>query len=281
MSTISTIEWTDITWNPVVGCVKISPGCAHCYAELLAARLKAMALADIEAGRNPGRKRYYIDAIDDKGRWSGKLIPVPEALLDPFRWSKPRMVFVNSMSDLCHESVPAEFIAQVVNTMTQSPWHTYQILTKRSDRLRELLSCELGNAAQLRHIWWGVSVENRKHGLPRIAELQAAPAAVRFLSIEPLLEDLGKLDLRGIHWVIVGGESGHGARPMDEKWVLSIRDQCVAAGIPFFFKQWGGIHKSVAGRVLSGCTYDEMPALMNSPIPKRKQRTQLLEALAQ
>jgi len=267
MSVKSTIEWTMMTWNPIVGCTKISSGCARCYAEIMAARLKAMALASIAAGKDPGRTRHYIDAIDEHGHWSGKLIPVPEALADPFRWSKPQVVFVNSMSDLFHESVPTEFIADVVRVMAETPWHTYQVLTKRGDRLASLLGGELAEFARQPHIWWGVSVENRRQGLPRIEQLRSAPADVRFLSVEPLLEDLGPIKLDGIHWVIVGGESGPKARPLEEDWVVSIRDQCQAAQVPFFFKQWGGVKKSKTGRSLAGRHYDEMPPLTSLPVP--------------
>jgi protein gp37 len=163
------------------------------------------------------------------------------------------------MSDLFHKDVPDDYIADVANVMVAAHWHTYQVLTKRSDRMREMLTTRLRYAAGRPYIWWGVSVENQRHGIPRIASLRAAPAVVRFLSIEPLLEDLGVLDLSGIHWVIVGGESGFGARPMKREWVISIRRQCREQAIPFFFKQWGGVRKGVAGRHLDGRTYDEMP----------------------
>jgi len=275
MSVKSHIEWTMMTWNPVVGCSMISSGCAHCYAERMAARLKQIALANIAAGKNPGRNRYYIDAIDDDRRWSGKLIPVPEALTDPFTWSRPQLVFVNSMSDLFHETLPDLFVADVVRVMAHSPWHNYQVLTKRADRLQGILSGKLSTLAERPNIWWGVSVENRKQGLPRIAALRDTPAAIRFLSIEPLLEDLGEVDLRGIHWVIVGGESGPGAREMSESWVLSIRDQCQAAGVPFFFKQWGGTRKSATGRELQGKFHDAYPSYRFSPSPPLSWRRQL------
>jgi len=169
------------------------------------------------------------------------------------------MIFVNSMSDLFHKEVPDEYIVRVANVMRTANWHTYQVLTKRSERLRDLLKTDLGEVSRLPHIWWGVSVENRKHGLPRIEHLREAPATVRFLSVEPLLEDLGQVDLKGINWVIVGGESGHGARQMKKEWVVSLRDQCHDAGVPFFFKQWGGSQKSKTGRKLDGETYDEIP----------------------
>jgi protein gp37 len=193
------------------------------------------------------------------------LLLVPKKLGEPLRWSESRMVFVNSMSDLFQDGVPVKYIEKVAETMRLANWHTYQVLTKRSQRLRELLSGPLRTAAKDAHIWWGVSVEDRKYGLPRIADLQAAPAAVRFLSVEPLLEDLGNLPLRGISWVIVGGESGPGARPMKEEWVLSIREQCKAANVPFFFKQWGGVRKKTTGRTLRGRTYDGFPARVRNP----------------
>lgn len=246
MGAKSTIEWTDASWNPVRGCTKISPGCAHCYAETFAERFRGV----------PGHP--YEQGFD--------LRLVPEKLPEPLRWRTPRMVFVNSMSDLFHEDVPDDYVSAVVRVMALANWHTYQVLTKRSERLRDLLQGPLAWATDLPNIWWGVSVENRKHGLPRIEHLRAAPARTRFLSIEPLLEDLGPLDLSGIHWVIVGGESGHGARPMEKEWVLSIRDQCSQTVVPFFFKQWGGVHKSKAGRLLDGRTYDAMPERPSLPV---------------
>lgn len=240
MSVTSTIEWTDATWNPVRGCTKVSPGCAHCYAETFAERFRGV----------PGHP--YEFGFD--------LRLVPEKIAEPLKWKTPKMIFVNSMSDLFHDDVPDDYIEEIVRVMTVANWHTYQVLTKRAARLKRLLNSSLQFAAGKSNIWWGVSVENRKHGLPRIDELRAANAAMRFLSIEPLLEDIGKIDLSGIHWVIVGGESGGRARPMDNKWVLSIRDQCKDASVPFFFKQWGGVRKSKTGRLLDGKTYDEFPA---------------------
>jgi protein gp37 len=182
------------------------------------------------------------------------------------------MVFVNSMSDLFQVGIPDDYVADVARVMAKADWHLYQVLTKRADRLAEMLSGNLRFASRLHHIWWGVSVEDRKYGLPRIDLLRSAPAKVRFLSIEPLLEDLGRINLSGIHWVIVGGESGHGARPMKEAWVQSIRDQCKEAGVPFFFKQWGGRQKSKAGRLLNQRTYDELPEIRRRPIPERSIR---------
>jgi protein gp37 len=179
--------------------------------------------------------------------------------------AKAKKIFVNSMSDLFHEMVPDRYILAVVEVMMTANWHTYQVLTKRSARLRSLLNSVLKFASTAPHIWWGVSVENRKHGLPRIQELQCSPAAVRFLSVEPLLEDLGTLDLREIHWVIVGGESGRGAR-LRKEWVLPVRNQCRASGIPFFFKQWGGVRKADTGRRLEGRTYNEFPLRLKAPV---------------
>lgn len=239
MAERSSIEWTDATWNPVRGCTKISPGCKHCYAETFAERFRGV------------KGHPYEQGFD--------LRLVPEKLAEPLRWRAPRRIFVNSMSDLFHEEVPDDYIAEVADVMVRADWHTYQVLTKRSARMRDLLNERLPVAAAKRHIWWGVSVENRRHGLPRVEHLQSAPARVRFLSVEPLLEDLGALDLTGIHWVIVGGESGFGARPMKREWVISVRRQCRQQDVPFFFKQWGGLRKSKNGRMLDGRTYDEMP----------------------
>jgi protein gp37 len=225
----------------------------------MARRLKAMALGDIAKGKDPGRKRHYIDVIGPDGRWNGKLVLVPEALADPFGWRSPELVFVNSMSDLFHESLPVDDIRKVCEVMAKADQHTYQVLTKRADRLRELLSGPLREFAERPNVWWGTSVENKRHGLPRIEHLRQTPAGVRFLSVEPLLEDLGALDLTGIHWVIVGGESGVRSRPLEPDWARSIRDQCVAAGVKFFFKQWSGRNVKAAGRELDGVTWDEMP----------------------
>ena len=250
MSLNSQIEWTDATWNPVRGCVKISPGCKHCYAETFAERFRGV------------KGHPYEQGFD--------LRLVPEKLMEPFTWRSPKLVFVNSMSDLFHGGVPDRYISKVVSVMTLARWHTYQILTKRSERMRNLLCGPLQGPARDAHIWWGVSVEDRKYGQPRIADLQATPASVRFLSIEPLLEDLGRLNLEGISWVIVGGESGPGARPMQEAWALSIREQCETANIPFFFKQWGGVRKKAAGRKLLGRTYDDFPCRVRHPtLPTR------------
>ncbi len=240
MSDHSRIEWTDATWNPVRGCTKISPGCKHCYAETFAERFRGVPDHPYEQGFD--------------------LRLVPEKLLEPLKWATSKMVFVNSMSDLFHEGVSDEYIELCAKVMVAANWHTFQVLTKRSERLRDLLTGRLKFAANHDHIWWGVSVENRKHGLPRIEHLRAAKAKVPFLSIEPLLEDLGQLNLKGIRWVIVGGESGPGARAMESSWVISIRNQCRHSHVPFFFKQWGGVQKSKNGRQLNGKTFDEFPS---------------------
>jgi len=242
----SAIEWTDATWNPVRGCTKVSDGCKHCYAETFAERFRGV------------KGHPYEQGFD--------LRLVTEKLAEPLRWRNPKMIFVNSMSDLFHENVPDDYVVAVANVMVAANWHTYQVLTKRSDRLRQLLKTSLRFAANQAHIWWGVSVENRKYGLPRIENLQNTDATMRFLSVEPLLEDLGKFDLSGIDWVIVGGESGPGARPMKKEWVVSVRDRCKCEGVPFFFKQWGGVRKSAAGRELDGKTYDEFPQRVHHPV---------------
>jgi protein gp37 len=249
MSERSHIEWTDATWNPVRGCVKISPGCKHCYAETFAERFRGV------------KGHPYEQGFD--------LRLVPEKLTEPFSWRSPKLVFVNSMSDLFQAGVPDDYAVAVSRVMATANWHTYQVLTKRSERLLALLSGRLRFAAELENIWWGVSVEDRKHGLPRVDHLRLAPAKVRFLSIEPLLEDLGEIDLSGITWVIVGGESGPGARPMEREWVTSIRRQCIGQGVPFFFKQWGGVRKAKNGRLLDGRTYDEYPERVLRPVPEK------------
>jgi protein gp37 len=249
MSVQSSIEWTDATWNPVRGCTKISPGCKHCYAETFAERFRGV------------KGHPYEQGFD--------LRIIPEKLTEPFAWRSPKLVFVNSMSDLFQPGVTDEYVEAVSQVMVKANWHTYQVLTKRSERLRDLLQAGLGFAAEKKNIWWGVSVEDRKYGLPRIEHLRDAPAAVRFLSIEPLLEDLGEINLSGISWVIVGGESGHGARPLKKEWVLSIRDQCKAFGVPFFFKQWGGVRKTKNGRLLDGRTYDQYPSRASTDVPDK------------
>lgn len=252
MSDHSKIEWTDATWNPLRGCTKISPGCKHCYAETFAERFRGV------------KGHPYEQGFD--------LRLVPEKLSEPFTWSGPRTAFVNSMSDLFQPEVPDEYIEDVAKVMVEANWHTYQVLTKRSDRLMSLLSTKLKFAAGYRHIWWGVSVEDQKYGLPRVDHLRSAPAAIRFLSIEPLLQDLGEFDLSGIHWAIVGGESGPGARPMEKAWVDRILKLCKKQKVDFFFKQWGGVQKSKTGRTLNGRTFDDMPERIVSPIPVRNVR---------
>lgn len=256
MSDHSSIEWTDATWNPVRGCTKISPGCAHCYAETFAERFRGV----------PGHP--YEQGFD--------LRLVRGKLADPLRWPSAKMVFVNSMSDLFHEDVPDEYIVAVVRMMELADWHTYQVLTKRSERMRDMLRTTLRGVAGLPHVWWGVSVEDRRHGLPRIDHLREAPVRMRFLSVEPLLEDLEPVDLAGIAWVIVGGESGAGARPMEPAWVEGLRDHCGRANIPFFFKQWGGVRKGRAGRVLDGRTHDQTPLVTKRAVPSLRVRRDLI-----
>lgn len=259
MSASSKIEWTDSTWNPVRGCTKVSPGCKHCYAETFAERFRGVKNHPFEFGFD--------------------LRLVPEKLGDPIRWSTPRRIFVNSMSDLFHEAVSDDYIEKVCRVMLAANWHTYQILTKRADRMSRLLRTRFIEAAKAPHIWWGVSVENRRHGLPRVDLLRGAFPAVAFLSVEPLLEDLGRFSLAGIRWVIVGGESGHGARPIEGAWVRAIREQCRRAKVPFFFKQWGGVRKAEAGRTLDGQTYDEFPASGTNPVASPEARAVLLDRL--
>lgn len=256
MSANSTIEWTDATWNPVRGCTRISPGCKHCYAETFAERFRGV----------PGHP--YEQGFDLK--------LVPGKLAEPLRWGAPKTIFVNSMSDLFQDGVPDLYVEQVVRVMQLANWHTYQVLTKRADRMRDMLVGPLAFAAQDRHIWWGVSVEDKRYGLPRLAALRDTRAAMRFLSIEPLLEDLGEVNLEGIDWAIVGGESGAGARPMEKAWVINLRRQCQAAGVPFFFKQWGGVRKSEAGRMLEGRTYDYMPDRPRVPSMLLRERNALI-----
>ena len=231
----SAIEWTDATWNPVTGCTKISPGCKNCYAERLAIRLKEM-----------GNPRY---------RNGFRVTLHPDQIELPLRWGKPKMIFVNSMSDLFHEAVPDEYIKKVFATMMKADWHIFQILTKRAERLAEL-------APQLpwpSHVWQGVSVESQSY-TKRVSALQRVPANVRFLSVEPLLGPIGKLPLEGVHWVIVGGESGPRHRMIKPEWVREIRKQCLTAEVPFFFKQWGGRTAKSGGRMLDGQIWDQMPA---------------------
>ncbi|HMS39921.1 MAG TPA: phage Gp37/Gp68 family protein [Pyrinomonadaceae bacterium] len=230
----SPIEWTESTWNPVTGCTKISEGCKNCYAEKLALRLKAMGQAN------------YKDGF--------KLTLQPKMLELPLSWKKPQTIFVNSMSDLFHKDVPLDYIQKVFNVMAKADWHNFQVLTKRSELLKQF-NKELNWQS---HIWMGVSVENEKV-IHRIDDLRETDAHIKFLSIEPLLGSLPKLDLTGIDWVIVGGESGPKARPMKEEWVLEIKDQCEEQNVPFFFKQWGGVRKHKTGRTLLNRTWDNMP----------------------
>ena len=241
---MSKIEWTEKTWNPVTGCTKVSPGCKYCYAETMAKRLQAMGA--------PGYENGF------------KLSLLPERLKQPYQRRKPTMYFVNSMSDLFQEQVPFAFVDKVMQVIDETPWHTYQILTKRSRRMREYF----GSQPAPINAWLGVSVEDKEYGKPRISDLQRINARTRFLSIEPLLEDLGRVPLSKIHWVIVGGESGRGARPMEEDWVIKIKEQCCSAGVDFFFKQWGtwskdGVkrNKKANGRKLQGKTWDMIPSV--------------------
>ena len=238
MAGTSKIEWTDATWNPVTGCTKISPGCDHCYAERFAERFR-------NVDQHP-----YAQGFD---------LRLHDARLDqPRRWAKPRRVFVNSMSDLFHTDVGTEYIDRVFAVMEETDRHIYQILTKRSGRMRRYLNRRYSERAAPPHVWCGVSVEDNLRKV-RIRHLRRSQAAVRFVSIEPLLERLQDLDLTGVHWVIVGGESGPGARPMEEDWVRQIRDQCLAEGVSFFFKQWGGFRPKDKGRMLDGKEYNDMP----------------------
>ena len=239
MAAKSAIEWTESTWNPLTGCTKVSPGCKHCYAERMAKRLQAM-----------GQPNYA----------NGFRLTLHEQVLDlPLGWKKPQMIFVNSMSDLFHADVPFEFIQQVFDVMRRADWHTFQILTKRSGRVAALDS----GLDWPENVWMGVSVETSAY-THRIDDLRSTQARTKFLSLEPLLGPLSALDLSGIDWVIVGGESGPGARPMEREWVVDIRRQCQRARVPFFFKQWGGVFKSRAGRQLDGRTWDDLPKAYRS-----------------
>ena len=239
MATQSSIEWTESTWNPVSGCTKISLGCLNCYAERMAKRLKAM-----------GQRRYR----------NGFAVTLhPEALDEPYRWKKPRVVFVNSMSDLFHDRIPFDFIRQVFSAMEANARHTFQVLTKRSERLREL-----GPLLEWsENIWMGVTIENNDY-VGRAEDLRSTAAAVKFLSLEPLLGPVPDLDLRGIDWVIVGGESGPGAREMRQEWALEVKEKCEKANAAFFFKQWGGVNKKRNGRILQGRTWDDYPQVYQS-----------------
>jgi protein gp37 len=231
----SRIEWTEASWNPVTGCTKASPGCLNCYAERMARRLQAM-----------GQPNY---------RDGFRVVLHPAVLDAPLNWSRSQLIFVNSMSDLFHEDVPLDFIQKVFGVMSRARQHNFQVLTKRAERLEELAK----RLPWPRNVWIGVSVENTDYAY-RIEHLRHVPASTRFVSFEPLLADVGALDLNGIHWAIVGGESGPGARPMQPEWALALRDQCVRQSVPFFFKQWGGVQKKKAGRILDGREWDEYPA---------------------
>jgi protein gp37 len=243
MANVTSIEWTDTTWNPVTGCTKISAGCDHCYAERFSERFRGTAGHPFENGFD--------------------LTLRPERLVQPLGWRKPRMIFVNSMSDLFHKQVPAKFISAVFDTMERANWHTYQVLTKRSSLMGNFLRSRYGAERGPSHSWLGVSVEDgTKHS--RIRHLQKAPAGVRFLSVEPLIAPIGQLDLSGIDWVIVGGESGPGARAMKPEWVRSVRDQCVDQGVAFFFKQWGGLRPKSGGRALDGREWSDCPKTASS-----------------
>lgn len=245
MATNSPIEWTEATWNPVAGCTILSPGCTNCYAMRLARRLEAM-----------GQPKYTGTTRVSGGRakWNGNIVLDETALDIPLRWKSPKIIFVNSMSDLFHEKVPLEFISKVFSVMQRARQHTFQILTKRADRLSSVAE----KLSWPNNVWMGVSVESEEY-IDRIDSLRGTPAFIKFLSLEPLLGPLHDLNLAGIDWAIAGGESGPSARPMDPEWVRSIRDQCVAAGVAFHFKQWGGVQKKQAGRVLDGRTWDELP----------------------
>lgn len=249
MSSHTNIEWTDATWNPTRGCSKISPGCKNCYAETLAERFRGVSGHPFEFGFD--------------------LRMVPEKLYEPIKWQTPKKIFVNSMSDLFHKDIPDSYIYKVFSVMKHADWHIYQILTKRPERMKKLFDSVLKEFSKFKHIWCGVSVEDRKYGLPRIEILQKTNISTRFLSIEPLLEDLGIFDLNNIDWVIVGGESGPRSRPIEESWVLSVKDQCKKNQVPFFFKQWGGVRKNTTGRTLLGKTFDEFPKIQKKEAPIR------------
>ena len=238
MADSTAIEWTDATWNPVTGCTKITAGCDNCYAARFSERFRDVPGHPFETGFD--------------------LTLRPERLLQPFAWKRPRMIFVNSMSDLFHKEIAKSYIAAVFDTMEKANWHTYQVLTKRSSLLQKFINDRYRDHAAPAHMWFGVSVEDEK-AKTRIAHLQKANASIRFLSVEPLIAPVGKLNLQGIHWVIVGGESGPRSRPMKEEWALEVRNQCVKARVPFFFKQWGGRSPKTGGRVLDGKTWSQFP----------------------
>ncbi len=238
MADKSAIEWTDATWNPVTGCTKISAGCDRCYAARFSERFRGVPGHPFETGFD--------------------LTLRPERVEQPLAWKRPRMIFVNSMSDLFHKDVPSAFIDRVFETMEAAHWHTFQLLTKRSSLMRDYLKRRYEGSSIPSHIWVGVSVEDASK-VARVRHLQDAPPGIRFLSVEPLIGPVGRIDLRGISWVIAGGESGPGARPMDAEWVREVRDQCLATQVPFFFKQWGGVRPKQGGRTLDGRLWDEFP----------------------
>jgi protein gp37 len=253
MAGLSEIEWTDATWNPISGCVIISPGCTNCYAMRMAARLQAM--------RHPA----YATTTRKSGKrsvWTGKIHLIEKALAAPLSWRKPRKIFVNSMSDLFQDGVPAQFIDRVWDTMEEANWHTYQILTKRPENMLHVLTA-LGREP-LPNVWLGTSVESSKYK-ERISQIRKVPSYIRFISFEPLIDSIGKVDLSDIHWAIVGGESGPGARPMKATWVEEIHRQCKQQKVKFFFKQWGGTNKKAAGRKYRGRTWDSFPATEARP----------------
>lgn len=254
MADKSTIEWTDATWNPVTGCTKISSGCDHCYAERFAERFRGV----------PGHP--YENGFD--------LTLRPGRLKQPLAWRQPRMIFVNSMSDLFHKNVPRSFVSQVFDVMETAHWHAFQVLTKRSSRMRDYVNQRYADGSTPKHIWLGISIEDGTKK-SRIQHLRDTRATVRFLSVEPLIGPTGPLDLRGIHWVIVGGESGPKARPMRPEWAIEVRDQCAKAGAQFFFKQWGGLRPKSGGRMLDGKEYNGFP---NLHVESRDRSTKLVRA---
>jgi len=251
MAATTEIEWTDTTWNPVTGCSKITRGCDFCYAERFSERFRGVPRHPFENGFD--------------------LTLRPERLVQPIAWKKPRRIFVNSMSDLFHKEIPKTFIDSVFDTMEAANWHTFQVLTKRSSLMSRYLRARYGNELAPSHIWLGVSVEDEKNAV-RLKHLRAAPASVRFVSFEPLLGPVGKIDLTGVHWAIVGGESGPRSRPMEEEWVVEIRDQCRAAKVAFFFKQWGGLRPKTGGRLLCGREWNDYPRT------SRQKKTDLKES---
>lgn len=250
MAGLSDIEWTDATWNPVSGCTIISPGCKNCYAMRMAARLEAMGHGSYRGTTRKSGKRHV---------WTGNIVLNERVVEAPASWRKPRMIFVNSMSDLFQDAIPVDFIRRVWETMSDSHWHIFQILTKRPDNMARILSSS--EFPILENVWLGTSVESGEY-TSRIAQLKQAPAAVRFVSFEPLLNSVGNVDLEGVDWAIVGGESGPGARPMDIAWVDEIKDACDRSNTSFFFKQWGGVNKKKSGREYQGQTWNEMPRLL-------------------